>query len=323
MKRILLPALAVLAISCGNGAGGDAPATLPLAADALFADSGYMGDGANPGAIVDAQTCPVRAGNRQGKCHQFTYTPGSVGWGGIYWQFPANNWGTQTGQVIPAGAQSISFWAWGAHGGETITFFAGLQPYDGFYVASVPIALTTTPTQYTLNLSKVTYGKVIGGFGWSEQAQGNVASTFYVDDIEWTKNPPITATPGCTDTAASNYNAGATADDGSCTYLVTFQLDLSGTSTPPTAKVQVRASFNGYCDDCNPLSLQTFWTTTLPLKPGTYAYKYATDSTQAGYEVVPASCSTDPSLTDADRTRPLTVTAAPQTLKVVKFGACP
>jgi hypothetical protein len=324
MKR--LATLALLAISCGNGAGGgDAPLKLPVAADDLFADSGYMGDGATPGAVGDAQSCPQREGDRKGKCHKFSYTPGSVGWAGIYWQFPANNWGTQIGQDVPAGAQSISFWAWGAKGGETVTFFAGLQPYDGFYTATNPISLTTTPTQYTLNLSKVTYSKVIGGFGWSTQAQGNLPVNFYVDDIEWKKDAPITAVPGCTDSSAENFNAGATSDDGSCQYNVTFQLDLTGKNVAPTAKVQVRADFNGYCDYCNPLALQSgqTWTVTLPLKPGSYAFKYATDSTQQGFEVVPTSCSKDPSLTDADRTRPLTVTKAAQTLPLTKFGACP
>ena len=121
------------------------------------------------------------------------------------------------------------------------------------------------------------------------------------------------------------HHAGATTDDGSCTYLVTFRLDLSGTTTPPTAKVQVRSTFNSFCDDCNPLSLQAgqTWTSTLPLKPGSYRYKYATDSTQAGFEIVPQACSADPSQSDADRTRPLTVTAAAQTLPLIKFGACP
>jgi hypothetical protein len=329
MKHLV--SVVLLAIGCGSGAGtGDSTTTaaaLPVAADNLFAASGYMGDGANPGVITDSQACPQRAGAHEGKCHKFTWNPagGALGWAGVYWQFPANNWGTQTGQILPAGAKSISFYAWGSKGGETVAFFAGLQPYDGFYVASNAIALTTTPTQYTLNLSKVSYGKVIGGFGWSDNVHGADPVVFYIDDVEWTAEAPVTAVPGCIDSKASNYNAGATSDDGSCTYLVTFQLDLTGSNVPPTSKVQVRSSFNGFCDDCNPLSLQTgqTWTSALPLKPGTYQYKYATDSTQAGYEVIPTACAANPAASDAERNRSLTVTAAAQTLPLVKFGACP
>ena len=331
MRTLALFAVALAA--CGNGAGaGPAAPALPFAVDDLFSASGYFGDGATPGAIVDSAGCTARAGNKLGKCHKFTWTPitPATSFAGIYWQYPANNFGTTNlpGQVLPPGARSISFWAWGQKGGETVTFFAGLSPNDGFHITTSPIALTTTPTQYTMNLAKVTYATVISGFGWSAGAQGAGPNVFYLDDVEWTANAATGSTPGCTDSGAQNYNAGATTDDGSCLYAVTFQLDLSKTSTPASAKVQVRASFNGYCDDCNPLVLGSpasanHWSSTLPLKPGTYQFKYATDSTQSGFEVVPAACSADATQSDANRTRKLVVTAAAQTLPLVAFGACP
>ncbi|HEX4383443.1 MAG TPA: hypothetical protein VH083_10850 [Myxococcales bacterium] len=332
MKKLLLPMLC-LAVSCGSGGiAGTSDAKLPIAVDDLFAASGYEGEGATPNAITDANACPQRAGDKKGKCHKFTWQPlnvaGELGWAGVIWQFPANNWG-DTGQLgqtaIPKGAQSISFWAWGAQGGETVQFLGGGLPGDGFSVSTVPLALTTVPTQYSISLSKITYGTVIGGFGWVNNVHGSGPVVIYVDDIEWKADAATTATPGCTDAGASNYNAAATADDGTCLYLVTFQVDMTGTNTPPTAKVQVRSTFNGFCADCNLLSLSTgqTWTSALPLKPGTYGFKYATDATQAGFEVVPTACSSDASLTDNDRTRKLVVTAASQTLPLVKFGACP
>ena len=40
---------------------------------------------------------------------------------------------------------------------------------------------------------------------------------------------------GCTDINASNYNDLATIDNGSCTYEVTFQVDLSCSSISPNS----------------------------------------------------------------------------------------
>jgi hypothetical protein len=326
--RCTLIACAAALLGCGNGAG---IATLPFAVDDLFVPGGYFGDGATPGALVDSP-CQTRAGNRLGKCHKFSWTPitPATSYAGVYWLYPDNNWGKTNlpGQMLPAGAKSISFWAWGQKGGETITFFAGLSPNDGFHVVSSPLALTTTPTQYTISLLKVSYSTVISGFGWSAGAQGAGPTVFFLDDVEWQAAAPTGTTPGCTDAGAANYNAGATADDGSCLYAVTFQLDLSKTTVPPSAKVQVRATFNGFCDNCNPLVLGTpasagRWSTTLPLKPGAYQFKYATDSSLAGFETVPAACAANPNDPADHRNRPLVVTAAAQTLPPVAFGACP
>jgi hypothetical protein len=140
--RALLPCAAVL-LACGSGAGGVAAPALPFAVDDLFSASGYFGDGASPNAIVDSAGCKSRAGSRLGKCHKFTWTPitPATSYAGIYWQYPANNWGTTSlpGQTLPAGAKSLSFWAWGEKGGETLTFFAGLSPNDGFHVNTNPI----------------------------------------------------------------------------------------------------------------------------------------------------------------------------------------
>ena len=51
--------------------------------------------------------------------------------------------------------------------------------------------------------------------------------------------------PGCTDPEASNFDANATLEDGSCLYAVVFQVNLSEVSPTPTA-VHVAGSFQGW-----------------------------------------------------------------------------
>ena len=330
-RHLFLPPALALLVACGSGAGGatSTTATLPFPVDDNFAASGYFGDGATPGALVDAAGCTQRAGNHLGKCHKFTWTPitPATSFAGIYWQYPANNWGTGTvlGHDMPAGAKSVSFWAWGQKGTEVVQFFAGLQPNDGFKVDTGAVALSSTPAHYTLSLAKVSYARVICGFGWSAGAQGAGPVVFYLDDIAWTADAATSEVKGCTDSGAANYNAGATTDDGSCTYSVTFQVDTTGTGIPGSAKMQVRATFNGFCADCNLLTLSgtNLWTSTLPIPAGTYGFKYASDSTATGFETVPVACASNPSANASDRTRALTVGKQSQTLPVVKWGACP
>jgi hypothetical protein len=327
-KLLLASCLIPLAlVACGNGAGV-APVTIPFAVDDLFSASGYFGDGQTPGLLADG-ACATRAGKGEGKCHSFSWTPpatGSVGYAGVYWLYPMNNF-TAPGKAIPAGAKSISFWAWGAKGGETAKFFAGIQAPDGFYVEAGPITLTSTPTQYYLNMQSVTYTTVAGGFGWDTNSiSAGGTTTINIDDIEWLDTAPVGNIPGCIDAMAANYNAGATSNDGSCLYNVTFQVDLTGNDPAGGEVPQIDASFNGYCNGCNALTKSAtgdVWTSKLPLAPGTYQFKYARNAASPpAYEMVPATCSADASLPAGDRTRSLTVTAAAQTLPVVHFGSC-
>jgi hypothetical protein len=325
-KLLLASCLIPLALAaCGNGAGV-ASLSIPFAVDNEFAASWYLGDGETVGPLTDG-ACAMRAGNRQGKCHSFTWLPvAATSYAGVYWQYPDKSYGAVAGKAIPAGAKSVSFWAWGGKGGEAVKFFAGV-PIDGFNVQIGPITLTTTPTQYYLNLQNVTYTNVAAPFGWATNTQSSGGSTVInIDDIEWLDTPPVGNTAGCTDSMAANYNAGANMSDGSCLYNVTFQVDLSAVTLTANSVPQVEAAFNGYCpDNCNKLvkGTGTVWTTTLPLPiAGPAGYLFSLGNGAAGYEVVPTICSLDPSQDDQHRTRSLTVTAAQKTLPVVHFGSC-
>jgi hypothetical protein len=201
--------------SAGNGgAGGSAGSpmqgpdmalpgnsgTLPFAVDTEFVTSGYMGDGETTGPVVmvpskagDDTTC---SGNRSsssavGACHSVVYTPVANGKGGagVYWQFPANNWGDKPGYALPLGATKVSFMAKGNKGGEIVKFFAGGETgkaNQDTVNASIQPTLTADWAPYSLDLAGQSYTQVLGGFGWWMNATDAATSgSFFIDDIQW------------------------------------------------------------------------------------------------------------------------------------------
>lgn len=186
-------------------------ATLPFAVDSQYIASGYEGDTKLILQSTDKTCGGARAmAPNVGTCHTFTYDYGGDGgagdgWAGVVWQYPTNNWGSSAGYLIPPGATQVTFYAKGMVGGEMVGFGAGglggggdaCQDTVTGTLATSPVALTTTWTQYTLTLgptggaTSVTYTNgVIGGFGWnaagSSQAGAGGSITFYIDNIEWT-----------------------------------------------------------------------------------------------------------------------------------------
>ena len=158
-----------------------------------YVPSGYMGD---VGAITMNQTWT--RGPHHGKtCIQVKYSgpvPGGVGWAGVYWQSPADNWGTVPG---PAGydlsrARRLTFWVRGTTGSERVQFLVGginhrygdsLQPA----VKTPVLTLSTTWQQVTIHLTGTNLSHIIGAFGWVASAQqDSLGATFYLDDIIYT-----------------------------------------------------------------------------------------------------------------------------------------
>lgn len=170
----------------------DQPVALPFAVDDYFVPSGYMGDGATEGRVLDEAACTGRAGDEQGVCHKITYTPVPKSWAGVFWQYPANNWGTELGLPVVAGAKEISFWAWADSGTETVKFVAGIAynantaPHGDKFSTEKQVELTTTPQKFSLSMEGKTYENVVGAFGWSMAAnEDGSPSVFYIDDIQW------------------------------------------------------------------------------------------------------------------------------------------
>jgi hypothetical protein len=197
-----------------GGSGGAAaavvkpPMALPFAVDDYFDPSGYMRDAREGNAVMtplDRAKEATCAGERapvaapRGACHIVTFstfgTEPELTWGGVYWQFPSNNWGEKPGLALPAGATKVAFQARGVQGGEVVGFFVGGvgvtegKPHaDGFKVENQEVTLTASWQAYELVLPVGTdySAGVVGGFGWGVGATGNVLPLkFYLDDIVW------------------------------------------------------------------------------------------------------------------------------------------
>jgi hypothetical protein len=182
----------------GGGGGGDAGGgggtmtdDLPFVVDSSYTPSGYMGD-AIPGNVVET-ACPERAGEQRGSCHGFVYTKpatGSMNFGGVYWQYPANNWGEAPGYAMPQGAVAVTFYAWSDTDGLGAIFQAGINAADHFEVKTSTTTLGTSPKRFVVDLMGASYDEVAGAFAWSTQAPVGESHTIYIDDIVWVSEYP-------------------------------------------------------------------------------------------------------------------------------------
>jgi hypothetical protein len=172
---------------------------VPFAVSGHFVPSGYMGDGADAEGI-DAETeldaCAPRPSGARGDCYRFVYEARDQLWGGVYWQFPQDNWGDWEGRKIAPGATQVAFYAAGGAGGEELTITIGgvrdpLLPHKDDLRVEQPVTLTTEMTRYTVPLSGQQFERVIGGFSWSASfpPETNAALAeplvIYLDDIVW------------------------------------------------------------------------------------------------------------------------------------------
>jgi hypothetical protein len=162
---------------------GETDIRFPMVVDGYYFVTGYTGDGQN-GHVVEG-SCAQRGGDKRGYCHAFTYDVSDMNWGGVFWQYPEDNWGDRPGRTIPEGATQISFYAWSDAGGEEISFGAGIKDKDAFNTIT-PMTLSNQPQKFTVSLAGMqTCSDVVSGFVWSAAGQGKTSITFYVDDIVW------------------------------------------------------------------------------------------------------------------------------------------
>jgi hypothetical protein len=157
----------------------------PFVVDDTYAASGFEGGGAPAGTITDDhQTCPMRGGAGRGHCHHIEWTAGMSSWGGVVWQYPGGNWGSDPGYAMASGYGQVRFWAWGKHGGESVSFLVGLggTARDKFQ-QKIDVTLSAQPTLYVLGVGGAYRADVVSAFGWVTNAAAS--QTFYIDDIVW------------------------------------------------------------------------------------------------------------------------------------------
>jgi exo-beta-1,3-glucanase (GH17 family) len=124
-------------------------------------------------------------------CLKISYKPSPGAWGGIYWQFPINNWGKYPGYCFGDTKASFTFWARGQKGGEKGEFKTGgiydsqLSYHDSYGPKSTGvIQLDTAWRQFDIDLAQADLRLVIGGFCWVTNYDQNPSGcTIFLDDI--------------------------------------------------------------------------------------------------------------------------------------------
>jgi len=154
-----------------------------------YIPSGWMGD---YGDITTDDGCTTDP--HSGKhCMKITYNAKGAqgaGWMGIYWQNPANNWGTMKGGYDLSQYTKLTFWARGEKGGEVINEFkvggiTGAYP-DSDATSMGPITLSKDWKQYEIDLKGLDLSFISGGFEFSaSKAENPDGFTIYLDDIKY------------------------------------------------------------------------------------------------------------------------------------------
>jgi len=126
-------------------------------------------------------------------CVKIEYLPRrsqGAGWIGIYWQNPANNWGSKKAGFDLTGAKKLSFWAKGEKGGEIVSEFkmGGItgEFSDSDSAGIGPAMLTTDWKQYEIDLEGKDLSHIIGGFCLSANSDDNPDGfIIYLDDLKY------------------------------------------------------------------------------------------------------------------------------------------
>lgn len=174
----------------GGGAGGLGDATLPLAVDDFFPGRAAFGSDDGAPLHTEDDDCPERAPDDPvGACHHVTYAGGTGTFTGAFW-INGGSFEDVNPVAVEPGATEVTFYAWGASGGEVIEVGAGLGDADKDGAEDRrSITLTTTPTRYAVPLTNLAgYTEIFSAFVF---AVAETPAEFYIDDIELVEGEPI------------------------------------------------------------------------------------------------------------------------------------
>lgn len=196
MKRYVLSFAAAVSLAIGCAAGGWAEEfkVFPVYTDAKSPDnhydpSGWMGDYSDIGMSQESFDNP-HGGSTAIKITYRAKKSQGVGWAGVYWQNPSNNWGTKAGGYDLTGAKKVTFWARGEKGGERVEEFkiGGITgEYGDSDVAGIgPVELTQEWQEFVIDLDGKDLSSISGGFCWVASADANPDGfVIYLDDIKY------------------------------------------------------------------------------------------------------------------------------------------
>jgi hypothetical protein len=143
------------------------PLNSTFAVSDVYTPSGYMGDGENFGKLIGHtnESCKPRPAGARGNCYMFEYFPNDIPhqdpWAGVYWVFPANNWGDTYGHAIDSSKfRQIRFFA-AIEGPDTYTHNGATIPFNGL----------------TGNINPFTNFTSRGGQDHADAVYGSVAAT--------------------------------------------------------------------------------------------------------------------------------------------------
>jgi hypothetical protein len=154
-----------------------------------YVPSGWMGDFSDI-KVDDRWMENAHSGTT---CMRIEYLPHrsqGAGWMGVYWQNPANNWGSKKAGFDLTGAKKFVFWACGEKGGEIISEFkiGGItgEFSDSDSAGIGPAMLTSDWKEYTIDLEGKDLSHIIGGFCLSANADDNPDGfVIYLDDLRY------------------------------------------------------------------------------------------------------------------------------------------
>lgn len=193
-KKTSIIALTILVVGAGLSRSQEQQADVePYSILNQYIASGYMGDTDNIELFEAWKDVPYDTTDNDSACVKISYTAGSQGWAGIYWQNRANNWGDYPGEDFSgSGYTAITFWARGEKGNEVVEFKAGdtndpNKPHkDSFRATAGRVTLSKQWKKYRISLLNKNLSSVIGGFCWVASGNANPRGlTFYLDSVQY------------------------------------------------------------------------------------------------------------------------------------------